>query len=148
MLDRDLANASPKGPFAALARTPALALMAACIILGACGGAQTEPQPSGQPAKVEPPSEPENTELGEDAAMLDIIAERETEILLDGKPIGKTPLSDYKVVPGSHDVTFVDEKNGNRTMSVSVGPNEAITVKSDAPPQIQEAPAEDDKKKK
>ncbi|HLM72325.1 MAG TPA: PEGA domain-containing protein, partial [Polyangiaceae bacterium] len=71
----------------------------------------------------------------------------ETEILLDGKKIGTTPISAHKVTPGTHDVTFVDERNGNRTMTVTIAAGEAKTVKSDLPPQIREQKAPDDGKK-
>jgi hypothetical protein len=139
MLDRDLAKAFSLGPLGAL--------LAACVILGACGGSQTEAQMVKPPPQSEL-AEEDPAQATDDSAMLDIIAAYETEILLDGKPIGKTPLNGYKVAPGRHDVTFVDEKNGNRTMSISVGPNEAQTVKSDAAPPIQENTQPDDDKKR
>jgi hypothetical protein len=139
MLDRDLAKAFSLGPLSAL--------LAACLIVGACGGSQTEAQTATPPPSSEV-AEEDPAQANDDSAMLDIIAANETEILLDGKPIGKTPLSGYKVTPGRHDVTFVDDKNGNRTMSINVGPNEAQTVKSDASPQIQENAQPEDEKKR
>ena len=126
------------------------AIALAVLTLAACGGSQTEVQtPTGAPSSGDPAEEQEATEATEESGLLDVMADRETEILLDGKPIGTTPISAYKVTPGTHDVTFVDERNGNRTMTVTLGPNEAKTVKSDLPPQLQEQqPADDGKKKK
>ena len=101
MLDRDLAKAFSLGPLGAL--------LAACLILVrrlADRAADREPSPQSELAEEDP------AQATDDSAMLYIIAANETEILLDGKPIGKTPLNGYKVAPGSHDVTFVDEKTG------------------------------------
>ncbi len=81
----------------------------------------------------EPPPE------GDLSATLEVIAGSPTEILLDGKPIGKTPISGYKITPGPHDVTFVDEANGNRTMGIDVAPGDAKTVQSDPAPAANEA---------
>ncbi len=117
------------------------------LSLAACGGSSANtdvkapPPPSDEPVNDEPATE-------EDVAFLDVQADRETEILLDGKPIGKTPISGYKVSPGSHEVTFVDERGGNRTLSVTLAPNEGRTVKSDLPPPINENQPPPDPKKK
>jgi hypothetical protein len=52
-------------------------------------------------------------------------------------------------MPGPHDVTFIDEAGGNRTMSVTLNPGDHQTVKSDPVPAIKEGPAsEGDGKKK
>lgn len=126
-----------------------MALVVAALFAGAaCGGSQTEAQtpPASAPPASELTAAEETPESAEDSGLLDVLADRETEILLDGKKIGTTPISAYKVTPGTHDVTFVDERNGNRTMSVTIGPGEGKTVKSDLPPQIQEQKADDGKK--
>jgi hypothetical protein len=123
-------------------------VFAFALLTAACGGSQTDVQTStGAPPPSDTTEGEEGNEATEDAALLDVIADQETEILLDGKKIGTTPISAYKVTPGTHDVTFVDERNGNRTMTVTIGAGEAKTVKSDLPPRIQEQRAPDDAKK-
>ncbi len=122
--------------------------LGASLGVAACGGAaaNTEVKPPPPPPAEEAQDEPADAE---NTSFLDVQADRETDILLDGKPIGKTPISGFKVTPGSHEVTFVDERGGNRTLTVSLEPNEAKTVKSDLPPPINEnQPSPEDAKKK
>jgi hypothetical protein len=112
---------------------PFLAIVAMAIFSPGCGGevkAQGQPEvpqpsPTFDPTMTEPPAD--------DSALLDVLSDPPTQILLDGKPIGTSPISAHKVSPGSHDVTFVDEKTGNRTMSVKLEPGDTRTVKSDRP---------------
>ncbi|WP_437978805.1 PEGA domain-containing protein [Sorangium sp. So ce295] len=117
------------------------------LAIAGCGGAPKPPPEPPRPAPIaaEPESEPEPPL--DDAPMLDVIAAQPTEILLDGKPIGTTPISGRKVAPGSHEVTFVDPERGNRTMMVTLEPGDAKTVQSDPPPSLVEASggATDDK---
>ncbi|MCC6559374.1 MAG: PEGA domain-containing protein [Polyangiaceae bacterium] len=122
------------------------ALLAAA--LGGCGGAQKEPvEPAPAPAAPAGDSAPEPEGEVDTSGLLDVIAGQPTEILIDGKPVGTTPISGHKVAPGSHEVTFVDAARGNRTMMVTVEAGEAKTVQSDAPPPVIEG-AKDDKDKK
>ncbi|SRR5688572_9208096 len=109
------------------------------IALAGCGGAASPPQPvepTPPPAVTAPEPEPEPPL--DDAPMLDVVSAQPTEILLDGKPIGATPISGRKVAPGTHEVTFVDPERGNRTMMVTLEPGDAKTVQSDPPPSIRE----------
>lgn len=120
------------------------------LIFAACGGAAPNPESAPPPAPTaDSPSDEPGDSSDTDTAFLDVMADRETEILLDGKPIGKTPISGYKVAPGTHDVTFVDERSGNRTLTVTLQPTEAKTVQADLPPPINENvnPSSDSKKK-
>jgi hypothetical protein len=55
-------------------------------------------------------------------------------VLVDGKPAGTSPVVGFKVKPGSHDVTCVDDQTGNRTMSVVLEPGDGKMVTSDRPP--------------
>jgi hypothetical protein len=80
------------------------------------------------------PTAPEPEPPLDDTPMLDVLSAKPTEILLDGKPIGTTPISGRKVAPGSHEVTFVDPEHGNRTMMVTLEPGDAKTVQSDPVP--------------
>lgn len=129
--------------FTARSSRAALAL----VFLAACSG-PTPDAPAVTPLAPPPVEDPEPT--ADTSALLDILAGKPTEILLDGKSIGTTPIQGHKVSPGSHDVTFVDEANGNRTMGVDVGPGEAKTVQSDPAPSANETMKTDpkgDKKK-
>jgi hypothetical protein len=115
------------------------------MLLG-CGGSPAEPpetplSPPPQPVDdLDPEKEPET--------VIDVLAAKPTEILLDGKPIGTTPISGYKVTPGTHEVTFIDPARGNRTMIVSLEPGEGRVVQSDPVPSIIEDKSEDEKKEK
>ncbi|UQA56400.1 PEGA domain-containing protein [Polyangium aurulentum] len=120
-----------------------------CVGVGCGGGSQTEPAANTPPPI--PTTESEGfggAEVSDDSGTLDILSDRPTEVLLDGKPIGKTPITNYKAMPGPHDVTFVDEAGGNRTMSVTLNAGDHQTVKSDPAPAIKEAPADEGGKKK
>jgi hypothetical protein len=76
---------------------------------------------------------PDDPPAKEEPATLDIYSNPPADVLVDGKPIGKTPIKAHKVEPGSHDVTFVDD-TGRRTMTVNVEPGEGKSVISDRPP--------------
>lgn len=121
-------------PGALLLRGRGILGLVLAATLAACGSPQEPPAapavPDGQPSDGDP--EPE----ADSSATLDVIAGQPTEILLDGKPIGATPISRRKVAPGSHEVTFVDATRGNRTMVVTVEAGEAKTVQSDTPPSV------------
>jgi hypothetical protein len=103
----------------------------AALALGVFGCAASEPSPavplaSASPEEPLPPSD--------DTGQLSILCNPPTPVLVDGKPAGTTPINAFRVPPGSHDVTFVDELSGNRTMTVSIGPGEGRSVVSDRPP--------------
>jgi hypothetical protein len=124
-----------------LRRSP---LLLAIALLG-CGGAPPEPSatppPPVQPEDdLEPEKDPET--------VIDVIAAKPTEILLDGKPIGTTPINGFKVTPGTHEVTFVDPARGNRTMMVTLQEGEGKVVQSDPVPPIIEDKSEGEKKDK
>jgi hypothetical protein len=127
-----------------------VAFAAALLGGAACGGGTPPPEAPKSTTTVTDPADqiPMDSE-GEDIAFLDITSAREVEILLDGKSIGKTPLELQKVTPGTHEVTFVDERGGNRTLVVTVGPGESQTVSSNANPTSADAilaPPKDGKK--
>jgi hypothetical protein len=106
-----------------------------------CGGASQEgPGPATPPSNAELGVDPETGEVVEDASYLDILSDPPTDVVFDGKPIGKTPIKNFKTTPGQHDVTFVDEDEGNRTMGVDVQPGDHETVKLDRIPKIKEQP--------
>lgn len=92
----------------------------------ACGGGTATPEPQA-PVVAAPVEEP----VKEEMASLDILCEPPTPVLVDGKPAGTTPITGYKVSPGTHDVTFQDEVTGPRTMTVKLEPGDGRVVKSD-----------------
>src|SRR5262249_38515984 len=106
-----------------------LALPAALALSAiACGGAQGEPTtPDANKPRAEEPAPKED-----DTATIDAYCTPAGPVLVDGKPAGNAPLKGFKVAPGSHDVTCVDE-TGNRTMGVKVEAGESRSVMSDRP---------------
>jgi hypothetical protein len=120
------------------------ALSAAGLVAGvaACGPAKDAAAPASTAAPDEETKEPDDT------GTLEIYCNPPTTVLVDGKPAGTTPISGFKVKPGSHDVTFADEQTGNRTMSVTIAPGEGKVVTSDRPITASESKKPDEKKKK
>lgn len=109
-----------------------------------CGAKPEPPIEAPKPPPVVQEPEPE----ADVSATIDVLAGSPTEILLDGKPIGTTPITAYKVSPGQHDVTFVDPARGNRTMGVTVEPGDSKIVQSDPAPAANEAMKPEPAKKK
>jgi hypothetical protein len=84
----------------------------------------------------------------DDTATLDVYGNPPTKVLLDGKPVGTTPIQGLKVKPGSHDVTWADELTGNRTMSVSLEAGDGKVMTSDRPPSANQQQRTDEPKGK
>jgi len=121
----------------AFSRAPLHAL-AAVLLAGAaaCAGSAGDSPATTPKATATADDDPkENTD---DTGTLDIYCNPPTKVLVDGKAAGTTPITQYKVKPGRHDVTFADEKTGNRTMSITVAPSEGQSVTSDRPPVLSE----------
>src|SRR3954453_22068734 len=91
--------------------------LAVTVSMFACGGPPPEPV-----APPEPP--PASTEPEETVhkASIEVYSRDGTEILVDGKSIGQAPIKKDELPAGPHDVTFVDDRTGNRTMSVNLAP--------------------------
>lgn len=121
------------------ARRAALAALALGVF--GCGASEASPV---VPLASAAPEEP--IQATDDTGQLSILCNPPTPVLVDGKPAGTTPISGFRVPPGSHDVTFVDEATGNRTMTVTIGPGEGRSVVSDRPPNAMEAPPPPEKK--
>jgi serine/threonine-protein kinase len=51
-----------------------------------------------------------------------------THVLLDGKPIGSTPLIGVSVGPGSHRVTFIRGPRDLKTITINVKPDQRSTA--------------------
>jgi hypothetical protein len=104
-----------------------LALTAAAVV--SCGSSAQEGA-AAVPLATATPDEPTKAD---ESGTLDVLSMPAADVLIDGVPAGKTPLKGFKVAPGKHDVTFVDE-SGRRTMGVSLEPGEGKTVTSDRLP--------------
>lgn len=123
--------------------------LAFCLGIGCGGSTPPADAPKSTPRVTDPADEIPMDEGGQDVAFIEINTAQPTEILLDGKSIGTTPLEMQKVTPGSHEVTFVDARGGNRTLVVTVGPGESQTVTSNPNPTSADAilaPPKDGKK--
>ena len=84
------------------------------------------------PVLAEAELEPQNKELW--ATIVIESSPRGMAALLDGKPVGKTPISVDRLKPGRYDVTIKDEANGDVTMNVQLGEGEYRTVKHNVVP--------------
>ncbi len=64
-------------------------------------------------------------------AQLSVNSIPSSNVLLDGRPIGKTPRVGLKVNPGKHSVTFVHPKQGRKSVSVNleVGSKRTVSVR-------------------
>jgi hypothetical protein len=106
----------------------------ASATLGCGGASQTDAtDPSTAPIATTTSEGFGQSEVSDDSSYLEILADPATDVLLDGKPIGRTPLKKVQVTPGSHDVTFDDDVGGPRTMMITVNPGDYQTVKNDRP---------------
>lgn len=110
------------------------AVLALSLFLGTACVGQASDGKSAVPLATATPDEP----VADDSGTLEILCNPPVQALVDGKPAGTTPVVGFKVAPGSHDVTCVDEQGGNRTMTVKVGPGEGRTVTSDRAPSAQD----------
>src|SRR5215468_11756344 len=106
--------------FASIRGLAVLAALCTGFVLPACSGSQSGEGSGTPPMATAGPEEGEGS--GDQAATLDVMSGQPTEIKLDGKPIGKTPISGYKVAPGTHDVTFMFTDKDTPTLPVTLGP--------------------------
>jgi hypothetical protein len=110
------------------------ATIGVCSTLG-CGGApQSEVKdPNAAPVATYTSEGFGQAEASDDSSYLEILSDPPVDVLVDGKPAGRTPIKKFQVTPGSHDVTFDDDVGGPRTMSITVQPGDYQTVKNDRP---------------
>ena len=66
-------------------------------------------------------------------------------VKVDGKEVGKTPVTVDKVKPGMHEVTFIDPTNGDVTMGVEVAEGQYPVLRHNVVPRAtDEAPKKKD----
>jgi hypothetical protein len=82
-------------------------------------------RPPGEVAEEPPPPEP----VAVSAAMLQLTSTPPANVLLDGKPLGTTPLRDVSVEPGTHRVIFIHgAERKPKTVEVAPGSNQTVSV--------------------
>jgi hypothetical protein len=125
---------------------PFLRHLAVALVLASTASCGADPagEKSAVPLATAVPDEPTGKEA-DDSGMLEINSIPPVKVLVDGKDAGTTPIHGFKVAPGSHDVTFVDEVGGNRTMTVSVDAGQGQTVTSNRPVSARDAREHTDK---
>ncbi|MBM4360211.1 MAG: PEGA domain-containing protein [Deltaproteobacteria bacterium] len=115
--------------------------LSSALLVG-CGAPQADLPP---PKVAEPTltqSQPEPPRKEHLATIEVLSSPAGMEVLLDSKPAGKTPVTIENLQPGSHDVTYKDEANGNATYSVEVGEGEYKVQKHNVVPRAdRDAPA-------
>jgi hypothetical protein len=122
----------PRHRAACAAATTVLSLT---LTLAGCGGEATRPPatPVAAPSVAEPPP-------ADETPTLDVNSGNVTEVRLDGKSIGNTPIKAFKVAPGKHEVTFVFSESNSPTLLVELGPGESKVVTLDPPPTAKDTP--------
>ena len=101
-------------------------LFAAICFVAACSGNKNVPDPK-DPAEADPTltQEPVPERSLENQAGLIITSSPEgVEVLVDGESVGTTPLEKTGLASGEHDVTYVFQGEGKRTLTVNLGVGE------------------------
>lgn len=115
-------------------KTRAFAAALAAISFGVlafadCGG-EAAPPPATPATTTTAAAEPPPAD---ETPTIDVLSGNPTEIRLDGKSIGTTPIKAYKLSIGRHEVTFLFPGD-SPTQLVEVGPGESKVVSLDPPP--------------
>ncbi len=121
-----------------------LALPLLLGLLGACGpGGEVPPPKQPEPTLTQPEETPPNkTHL---ATLVIESSPAGMPVLLNGKPVGKTPATVENLDAGNYDVTYKDEANGDVTMPVALGEGEYRTIKHNVVPHADRPPPPDAK---
>ncbi len=90
-------------------------------------GSKTETPPSGGGTTAEPEKTAAPAPAG-GQAKLNINSIPPSAVLVDGRPVGRTPRSGVQVSPGTHTITFINPDKGRKSTSVTVGPGETKGV--------------------
>jgi hypothetical protein len=107
--------------------------------LPGCGGPEVPP-PKEPP---QPTLDAPNPEPNEKALWATIVVEsapQGLQVLLAGKPVGKTPVTIDKLKAGSHSVTIKDEANGDVTQTIDVEEGGYKLWKYNVPPRADRPP--------
>ena len=82
--------------------------------------------PSSAPAAATPPAAPPAAKAGANAS-LTFTSTPPSNVIFDGRPLGKTPKS-ATVPPGQHTVVFVHPELGRKAKSINVNPGQKATL--------------------
>jgi hypothetical protein len=103
-----------------------LVLFAAICFVAACSGKKNVPDPKDpsdeEPTLTEEPA-PERS-LEHQAGLIITSSPTGVEVEVDGKSVGETPLETGGLTSGEHDVTFLFQGEGRRTLTVTLGEGE------------------------
>lgn len=83
----------------------------------------TKPATTGEAA-----AKPATTQAKTGPGILNINSIPPSAVLVDGRPMGRTPKSGVSVTPGTHTITFIHPEKGRKSTSVTVGPGETKGV--------------------
>ncbi len=99
-------------------------LVVALVPLSACKKKNDVPEP--QEPYVDPTldTEPPPKDNLKNSAGIIITSDPPFEVMVNGKKVGKTPLTVENLPAGSHEVTFIDPEGGNATQTVELGEGE------------------------
>jgi hypothetical protein len=93
------------------------------------------PEPAPEPSTVAsadplaaPTADARSGRLLERRGFVSFASTPPTHVLLDGRPIGTTPLTSVSVSPGSHRVTFIRATREIKTITINVKPDQRSTA--------------------
>ena len=128
-LDADEASASAGPSRAAPVSRPARASQRKPekALTRAIAAQAEEPKPRATPAVVDEAPEAKPAALSQ----LNISSTPSTRVVLDGRPLGQTPISGVKVSPGAHTIVFIgpDGKRKVGSATVKPGATRSVSVK-------------------
>lgn len=114
-------------------------LVLAIAASAACEKSGDVPPPK-EPELQQTPSEPEHPQAENWSTLVIESSPPGLAVELNGKPVGKTPLTLDKLKPGNYDVKYKDEANGDVTIPVELGEGEDRTVKHNVVPRADRPP--------
>lgn len=90
------------------------------------GRAPAAPAPAAPAAPA--PAKPAAAPVAAGTGTLNINSIPQSNVLLDGRPLGKTPRAGISAAAGSHRVTFIHPEHGRKEITVNVGAGKTATA--------------------
>ncbi|HTV19265.1 MAG TPA: hypothetical protein VMG12_11355, partial [Polyangiaceae bacterium] len=135
-----LAVEAPPALEASALDTPALETPAPERPNPARSTASSEPEPAPASRPPAPPRTPSSSDVdsapstARTEARLTVNASAPSIVLLDGVPLGTTPLDSISVEPGSHEIVFFQNgKRSTQTLTIRSGEHKHVEARIDAP---------------
>jgi hypothetical protein len=134
--------AAPSGvaaaPSGVAAATSAVAVAPGAVVAGTVSSSSPSPLPPAAPARTEKPKAARSAPARARPAWLTVTASAPSTVLLDGAPIGKTPLEDVAIEAGIHAITFLrDGQRNTETVEIRAGEHKRIDAR---PPEPKQSP--------